>query len=43
LIKEGLVAMGRFTSARVRAPDLEATDEEREGVVGLLRRMQLLS
>ena len=43
LIKEGLVAMGRFTSARVRAPDLGATDEEREGVVGLLMRMQLLS
>jgi 4-hydroxy-tetrahydrodipicolinate synthase len=43
LIKEGLVATGRFTSARLRAPDLEATPAEREELVGLLRRLQLVS
>lgn len=43
LIKEALVAMGIFSSARVRPPDLDATEEEREGIRGLLRRLQLLS
>jgi dihydrodipicolinate synthase/N-acetylneuraminate lyase len=42
LIKEALVAMGRFSSARVRPPDLDATEEEREGIRGLLQRLQLL-
>ena len=42
LIKEALVAMGMFSSARVRAPDLGATKEEREGIRGLLKRLQLL-
>ena len=32
LIKEALVAMGIFSSARVRPPDLDATEEEREVV-----------
>ncbi len=42
LIKEALVAMGTFSSARVRLPDLDATVEEREGIRGLLKRLQLL-
>lgn len=42
LIKEALVAMGIFSSARVRPPDLDATNEEREGIRGLLQRLQLL-
>jgi len=42
LIKEALVAMGIFSSARVRPPDLDATEEEREGIRGLLQRLQLL-
>jgi len=42
LIKEALVAMGIFSSARVRPPDLDATKEEREGIRGLLQRLQLL-
>ena len=43
LIKEALVATGRFTSARLRDPDLGATEEERAGVVDLLKRMKLVS
>ncbi len=42
LIKEALVAMGIFSSARVRPPDLDATEEERGGIRGLLQRLQLL-
>jgi 4-hydroxy-tetrahydrodipicolinate synthase len=42
LIKEALVAMGTFTSARVRPPDLDATPEEREGIRGLLKGLRLL-
>ena len=42
LIKEALVATGMFSSARVRPPDLDATKEEREGIRGLLQRLQLL-
>jgi 4-hydroxy-tetrahydrodipicolinate synthase len=42
LIKEALVAMGMFSSARVRPPDLDATKEEREGIRALLQRLQLL-
>ncbi len=42
LIKEALVAMGVFSSARVRPPDLDASREERDGVRSLLRRLQLL-
>ena len=42
LIKEALVAMGVFSSARVRPPDLDATKEEREGIINLLKRLQLL-
>jgi fructose-1,6-bisphosphatase/sedoheptulose 1,7-bisphosphatase-like protein len=42
LIKEALVAMGMFSSARVRAPDLGATKEERAGIRSLLKRLQLL-
>jgi dihydrodipicolinate synthase/N-acetylneuraminate lyase len=42
LIKEALVAMGTFSSARVRPPDLDATKEEREGIRGLLQKLQLL-
>jgi dihydrodipicolinate synthase/N-acetylneuraminate lyase len=42
LIKEALVAMGVFSSARVRPPDLDATEEEREGIIRLLKSLQLL-
>jgi 4-hydroxy-tetrahydrodipicolinate synthase len=42
LIKEALVAMGVFSSARVRPPDLDATKEERKGIRDLLQRLQLL-
>jgi 4-hydroxy-tetrahydrodipicolinate synthase len=42
LIKEALVAMGIFSSARVRPPDLDATEEERRGIRSLLKRLQLL-
>lgn len=42
LIKEALVAMGMFSSARVRAPDLNATQEERKGIRALLKRLELL-
>ncbi len=42
LIKEALVLMGVFSSARVRPPDLDATKEEREGIRRLLQRLQLL-
>lgn len=42
LIKEALVAMGMFSSARVRAPDLGATKEERKGIRSLLEKLQLL-
>ncbi len=42
LIKEALVAMGVFSSARVRPPDLDATKAEREGIRGLLEKLQLL-
>jgi len=42
LIKEALVAMGIFSSARVRPPDLDATKEEREGIRALLQSLQLL-
>jgi dihydrodipicolinate synthase/N-acetylneuraminate lyase len=42
LIKEAFVAMGIFSSARVRPPDTDATKEEREGIRGLLKSLQLL-
>jgi len=42
LIKEALVAMGMFSSARVRPPDVDANDAEREEVRRLLRRLELL-
>ena len=42
LIKEALVAMGVFSSARVRPPDLDATKEEREGIRGFLQKLGLL-
>jgi dihydrodipicolinate synthase/N-acetylneuraminate lyase len=42
LVKEALVAMGIFSNARVRPPILEATQEERQEIRGLLRRLQLL-
>ena len=42
LIKEALVAMGVFSSARVRAPDVDATREEREDVRALMGRLGLL-
>jgi dihydrodipicolinate synthase/N-acetylneuraminate lyase len=42
LIKEALVAMGAFSSERVRPPDTDATKEEREGIRGLLKSLQLL-
>ena len=42
LIKEAFVAMGTFSNPRVRAPDMDATKEEREGVRALLKRLDLL-
>jgi dihydrodipicolinate synthase/N-acetylneuraminate lyase len=42
LIKEALVALGMFSSARVRAPDYEATKEEREAILNLLKKLRLL-
>jgi 4-hydroxy-tetrahydrodipicolinate synthase len=42
LIKEALVLMGVFSSARVRPPDLDATKEEREGIRRLLQSLKLL-
>ncbi len=41
-IKEAFVAMGTFSNARVRAPDVGATPEEREGVRSLLKKLELL-
>jgi dihydrodipicolinate synthase/N-acetylneuraminate lyase len=41
-IKEALVAQGIFSSARVRPPDVDAPKEEREGVLSLMRRLELL-
>ena len=41
-IKEALVALGMFASARVRAPDYAATEEERQGIRTLLQRLRLL-
>jgi 4-hydroxy-tetrahydrodipicolinate synthase len=41
-IKEALVATGMFSSARVRAPDLDCAKEEREGVRALLKKLDLL-
>ncbi len=41
LIKEALVALGAFSSGRVRPPDLDATDEERRELRALLRRLKL--
>jgi len=41
-IKEALVAMGTFSSARVRPPELAATKKEREGIRNLLQGLQLL-
>jgi hypothetical protein len=34
--------MGMFSSARVRPPDVDANDAEREEVRRLLRRLELL-
>jgi 4-hydroxy-tetrahydrodipicolinate synthase len=42
LIKEALVATGVFSSARVRPPDLDATEVERQGIRSLLQKLQLL-
>jgi 4-hydroxy-tetrahydrodipicolinate synthase len=42
LIKEAFVAMGTFSNARVRSPDMDATKEEREGIRGLLKGLDLL-
>jgi dihydrodipicolinate synthase/N-acetylneuraminate lyase len=42
LIKEALVAMGMFSSAGVREPDVGATKEERAGVIALLKKLKLL-
>jgi dihydrodipicolinate synthase/N-acetylneuraminate lyase len=43
LIKEALVAMGTFSSARIRPPDIDSTTEDREAVRNLMRRLELLS
>ena len=42
LIKEALVAMGVFSSARVRPPDVDANKDERDAVRNLLKRLELL-
>lgn len=42
-VKEALVAMGKFSNARVRPPDVGATNEEREGVKDLLKRLNLIT
>lgn len=42
LIKEGLVALGTFSNAAVRSPDVSANKEEREEVRSLLKRLELL-
>jgi len=42
LIKEALVAMGMFSNANVREPDVGATKEEQAGIIGLLKSLQLL-
>jgi dihydrodipicolinate synthase/N-acetylneuraminate lyase len=41
-IKEAFVAMGTFSNARVRPPDVDASPEEREGVRNLLKKLELL-
>ncbi len=42
LIKESLVATGVFSSARVRPPDVDASKEDRKGIIGLMKRLNLL-
>jgi hypothetical protein len=42
LVKEALVAMGTFSSARIRPPDIDSGPEDREAVKNLLRRLELL-
>lgn len=42
LIKEALVAMGLFSSAKVRPPDSNASDEDRKGIRNLMTRLDLL-
>lgn len=42
LIKVALVATGMFTNAKVRAPDQNATKEESDGVISLMKKLQLL-
>jgi 4-hydroxy-tetrahydrodipicolinate synthase len=41
-IKEALVATGVFSSARVRPPDVDATEQERRSVLDLMQRLELL-
>jgi dihydrodipicolinate synthase/N-acetylneuraminate lyase len=42
LVKEALVAMGTFSSARIRPPDIDSGPEDREAVRSLLKRLELL-
>jgi dihydrodipicolinate synthase/N-acetylneuraminate lyase len=42
LVKEALVAMGTFSSARIRPPDIDSGPEDREAVRNLLKRLELL-
>lgn len=42
LIKEALVAKGIFSSARVRPPDVDATPEDRKGIIDLMNRLHIL-
>lgn len=41
-IKEALVAQGVFSSQRVRPPDVDAPQEEREAVRALMKRLEIL-
>ncbi|MDB5921642.1 MAG: hypothetical protein JWN13_578, partial [Betaproteobacteria bacterium] len=42
LVKEALVAMGTFSSARIRPPDIDSGPEDREAVRNLLKKLELL-
>ena len=42
LIKEALVAMGMFSNATVREPDVGATKEERAAMIALMKRLKIL-
>lgn len=42
LIKEALVVYRVFSSARVRPPDVKATEEERKGVIDLMKKLHIL-